>query len=246
MGIISAKGQQAKESANKGGSDIDFKKVFIKLKDKEGIKVRILSAEDYVEYMAHGSFNKGIYTQPCTKGVGGECALCEASKHEGGEPDAYGKPEWNHLYAKKRYVFAFADIETGETRVFDATKNQAKSIIDSIDEYADNVKEIMFTFKRVGSGTDTAYSLSPVLKMKAAEQESFDKFDESVAEVSFFEAVLQSRTREQQVKELKDCGFPVIEVFGEEGKAPSDNVKVADPNNEAAAVGGAVDPEVAF
>lgn len=245
MSIITAKGKQAKESVNKGGGNIDFKKVFIKLKDNQSIKVRILSSEDYVEYMAHGSFNKGIFTQPCTKVIGEPCALCEASNYEGGEPDAYGKPEWNHIYAKKRYVFAFADIETGEIRVFDATKNQAKSIIGSIDEYADNVKEVMFTFKRVGSSKDTTYSLSPVLKMKPAEQESFDKFNDAVAEVSFFEAILQSRTREQQVKELKDCGFPVIEVFGEEGKAPSDEAST-DPNNEASAVEGAVDPEVAF
>jgi hypothetical protein len=47
MGIITAKGKQAAESANKAtGSGIDFKKVFVKLKDGESIKVSLLSAED--------------------------------------------------------------------------------------------------------------------------------------------------------------------------------------------------------
>ena len=86
MGIISAKGKQAAESANKTtGSGIDFKKVFIKLKDGESVKVRLLGAEDYVEYLAHGSFAKGIFTQPCIRVTGESCALCDASNYTGGE-----------------------------------------------------------------------------------------------------------------------------------------------------------------
>lgn len=241
MSIITAKGKQAAESANKEkGNQIDFKKVFIKLKDGESMKVRLLSAEDYVEYMAHGSYNKGIYTQPCIKPAGEKCALCEASNYEGGEKDAFGKAEWNHLYAKKRYIFAFADLETGELRVFDASKNQAKGLIASIEEYAEDINDVAFTFKRVGTSKDTTYTLNPILKMKGDDKTNFEALNGQEVEMSFYETVLQARTREQQIKELKDAGFPVAEVFGNEADAKDPNAEAA-PRSE-----GEVNPEEAF
>ncbi len=216
MGIITAKGKSAKESVNKTSTNIDFKKVFIKLKDGDSIKVRLMSAEDYVEYLAHGSYNKGIYTQPCIEPAGKKCAMCQAAKYEGGEKDAFDNAEWAHIKAKKRYLFAFADIESGEFRVFDASKNQAKGLIGTIDEYAEDVADVMFTLKRVGTSKDTTYSLNPVLKMKGDDKSKFEAFEGKEVEMNFYETCLQPRTREKQLEELNSAGLPMSEVFGNE------------------------------
>lgn len=244
MGIITAKGQEAKESAQQGGSSsVDLKKVFVKLKDGDSLKVRLLTAEDYVEYKGHGSYSKGIWTQPCIKPAGKECALCEASNHDTGVKDNNGYNEWNHIYAKKRYLFVFGDLKSGKLRAFDATQKQGKAIMSSIAEYAESVGDVAFTFKRVGEGTDTTYTLSPILKMKEEEQEAFDGFDDVEVELDFYETCLQERTRKQQIADLKKAGFPVDEVFGDEAKDLEDENQEGEAESQE---GEDVNPEDAF
>lgn len=212
MGIVTNRGKQAKESANQSGSNIDFEKAFIRLKDGESVRVRIMTAEDYIEYKAHGSFKNKIWTQPCIGTDGKQCALCEAN-----DASIEG---FDDLYAKKRYLFAMADLDMGEVRFFDATKGQAKDLIDTIDEYEESLGELAFTFKRSGTKKETSYKLNPIIKLKKADQELFDKFnDETVADDSF-EAVLMPRTRAKQILELKKAEFPVADVFG---YVPSDD-----------------------
>jgi len=126
MSVVTARGKAAKESANKVSSSIDWKKIFIRLKDGESVRVRVLGPEDYAEYKAHGSYNFGIFTQPCIAPTGQDCAMCEASNA--------GLEEFKGLYAKKRYLFAFADIDEGMVRIFDASKGQAKSLIETVEQ----------------------------------------------------------------------------------------------------------------
>lgn len=213
MSIITARGKAAKESATKQRQNIDFKKVFIRLKDGESVRVRLLSDVDYIEYKAHGSFNKDIYTQPCITPTGEACALCEAAQYTG-EVDDQGTPVWKQLNGKKRYVFAFADIDEGSVRVFDGSKNQAQKLIAQIDEYAEDLTNVAFTFKRVGSGKDTSYTLNPILRLKKDDQEKFDAFEGQKVEDAFFITVLQARSRDKQIEELDKAGFPVGKVFG--------------------------------
>lgn len=221
MSVITARGQAAKESANKKANSIDFKKVYIRLKDGDSVRVRILSNVDYVEYKAHGDFNLGIYTQPCPAPAGEKCALCEAANA--------GVEEFEKLYAKKRYLFAFADIDEDIIRVFDATKGQAANLIDTIESYAEDLGETAFTLKRTGNKTETVYALNPILKLKPADKEKYAKFDGQVVEDAFFDTVLAPRTREQQFEELTKAGFPIEQL----GEAPQHAAAVeAQPINE--------------
>ncbi|MTV50779.1 hypothetical protein GJ688_17750 [Heliobacillus mobilis] len=208
MGVITAKGKDAKESANKKNSQIDFKKVYIRLKDGESVRVRILTPEDYVEYRAHGSFQQGIYTQPCIQPAGQKCAHCEASQS--------GLEEYEGLRARKRYLFAMADLDEGMIRVFDGSRGQAQGLIDTIENYADHLKDLAFIFKRTGSKTDTTYTLNPIIKLKADDREKFEQFSETTVEDAFYETVLQPRTRQQQIEELQKAGFPVETHFRNE------------------------------
>lgn len=220
MSVVTARGKKAKESATKKNLNIDFKKIFIRLKDGDSVRVRILSAEDYVEYLAHGNYNLGIFTQPCNKPAGNPCAMCEAGNS--------GEEGWEAIKARKRYLFAFADIDDGSIRVFDATKGQATGLIDTIEQYAEDIEGVAFTFKRTGNKTETAYTLNPILKLKPADKEKFDKFDGAMVEDEFFETVLQARSFEQQVEELKKNGFPVnnhFDVQMEENTEDNEGVK---------------------
>ncbi|GEK57141.1 hypothetical protein CHL76_02300 [Marinococcus halophilus] len=221
MSVILGRGDEAKKAieGNGGGGGLDFKKAFIKLKAGQSRKVRILSPNDYVAYKAHSHYSKGIYTQPCIASTGERCLLCEAQKYDK-ETDKDGNSVWGAMYAKKRVMFAFVDLEEGAEdedgnpegmlRVFDATKSQADAIISTIDEYADDLDEVAFTFKRTGEKTDTSYSLNPIMPKKMKEvQPTFDKFDEEEVSDKIFEQALQPRTTEEQAKELQKAGFPV-------------------------------------
>lgn len=227
MSVITARGQAAKESANKKSQSIDYKKIYIRLKDGDSVRVRLLSNIDYVEYMAHGDFNLGIYTQPCLKPAGKPCALCEAANS--------GLEKFEKLYARKRYLFALADIDDGSVRMFDATKGQATGLIDTIESYSEDLQDVAFTFKRTGTKTETLYSLNPILKMKPADKEKFDKFNGQEVDDSLFEAVLSPRTYEQQIEELQKAGFQVDQLEDMPPFQPADESKPItndeDPDN---------------
>lgn len=208
MSIITAKGSQVTENVNK--KNIDFKKVFIRLKDGESVKVRILGVEDFVEYKAHANgFNLGIYSQPCIAPTGKECPLCVA--HQSGI-EGFVEP----LKVSNRYMVAMADIESGELRVWDCSKKQLKTFISQLEEYKEIIEdgdELAFTFKRTGTGTSTSYTLSPILKLKQDLKEGYSKFDNMTVEIDFFEAVLQPRSEKMMVSILKDAKFPTDEYF---------------------------------
>ncbi|MCW2279253.1 hypothetical protein [Heliophilum fasciatum] len=218
MGVITAKGKDAKESVNKKNGAIDFKKVFIRLKDGESVRVRLLSPEDYVEYRAHGLYQQGIYTQPCIEPTGQPCAHCEAAKA--------GVEAFELLRARKRYLFAMADIDEGILRVFDASQGQAHGIIQTIEQYQEDLGELAFVFKRTGTKVDTSFTLNPIIKLKADDREKFKRFDNGVVEEDFYEKVLQPRTRQQQIEELEKAGFPVEQYFANE--IPDAGVKPID------------------
>ncbi|MCW2278698.1 hypothetical protein [Heliophilum fasciatum] len=208
MGVITAKGKDAKESVNKRNSAIDFKKVFIRLKDGDSVRVRLLSPEDYVEYRAHGLYQQGIYTQPCIEPAGQKCAHCEAAKA--------GVEEFESLRARKRYLFAMADIDEGMVRIFDASQGQAHGLIQTIEQYQEDLAELAFVFKRTGTKVDTTFTLNPIIKLKPDDREKFNRFDKGAVEDEIYEAVLQPRTRQQQIEELEKAGFPVERCFTNE------------------------------
>lgn len=222
MSIITKRGKAAAESANQ--KKIDYKKLFVKLKDGESVRVRLPSAEEYVEYMAHGSFDLGIYTQPCILPTGSRCAYDELVRYINDElhvtKDDKDHPLYGFrgLYAKRRYVFALYDIDEQMTRLFDATNEQAKGLIASIEEYADSVEELAFTFKRTGDKSATSYTLSPILKLKDADKEKFEAFSGEV-DADLYEEALMPRTYKEQIEELRKAGLPadvLTTLFGNE------------------------------
>ncbi|MDK0928426.1 hypothetical protein P5F55_13755 [Clostridium perfringens] len=201
--MFTARGEQAKASAEKG--KVDLKKVYLRMKSGDSAKVRVMSAADYVEYLAHASFTHKVYTQPCVSVIGQECALCTAGKS--------GLDDFNALMPRKRYLFVFADMSTGELKVLDVSKNQAKKLISDIEEYRDDLDVLAFNLKKVGEGTNTGYTLAPIIRMKDTDQAQFDRCAELEVTDAFLNDVLMPRTLELQVKTLNEAGFPTDEYF---------------------------------
>lgn len=206
MSLFTAKGKAARESAKK--KNIDLKKAYIKLKDGESVRVRVLAVDDFVEYMGAGDFNIGIYTTADISGVTGRKDPYTVASNSGIE-------KFSKLYPKKRYLFALADIDSGEIRVFDATKGQGEKIMDQIDEYGEVIEEgtNAFTFKRTGEKTETAYNLMPIMKLKKEDEEKFRAFDDVSVPETFFDSVLIAKTEDQKIEILKEAGFPVADFF---------------------------------
>ena len=201
MAIFTARGEQAKENINR--QNIDLSKVRINLKSGQSRKVRILGVNDYVEYKAHSDFQHKIYTQPCIEVIGKDCPLCTASKS--------GIEEFEALRPKKRYVFAFGDMETGTVMIVDVSKGQAKKLISAIEEYKEEINELAFNLKKEGEKTETAYLLNPIIKMKGNDQEQFDALEGIEVTDEFFGTVLNPRTEELMIKVLAEANFPVAD-----------------------------------
>lgn len=215
MSVITAKGTQAKENAEK--QKVDLSSIYLRLKDGDAHTVRLLGVEDYVEYQSAGDFELGIYNQP----VGENSPLIKAHK-EGGEKFA-------KLYTKPRYVFVFGSLETGELVAWDASKTQAKALIGTIEEYKDDIKDLAFNFKRTGTKTDTTYSLNPIIRMKKDVKEQFDKFDGQQVEMEFFEKIIQPKDRKFIVKLLAEIDPSVVKLFPDVDFSDEDDVLTSAP-----------------
>lgn len=220
MSLFTNTGEEAKKSAET--KSVDLKTVYIRLKENESVRVRLLGVTDYVEYMAHGDFNLGIYTQPCLTPATGEIdPLCIAAKS--------GVEGFEVLRPKKRYIFAFYDIDKKIIRFWDASKTQASRTIGQISDYADSIEEISFNFKRTGTKTETSYDLNPILKLDAVGKEGFASGNDLTVELANFESVLIPRSPEAQIEALKNAGFPVDEFFAVTSEATG--IDIAEDEN---------------
>jgi len=194
--VITARGNKAKENAIK--DKLDLSKIYLRLKEGQSHKVRLLGVEDYVEYSAVGDFNLGIYNQA----ISGQESPLVVAFEKGGE-------EFSNLYTKSRYVFVFGSVETGELVAWDCSKTQAKNMISTIDEYAEDVSEIAFNFKRTGTKTDTLYSLNPIIRLKAEDKEKFEALKDLTVEDEYFESIIKPNDAKFLAKLLKEAGFDV-------------------------------------
>lgn len=223
MSAITARGTQAKENANKKNR-VDTKKIYLRLKENQGHKVRVLGVMDYVEYQAVGDYNLGIYTQPVSE----NSPLLVAHQ--------FGGEKFKNLYKKPRYVFVFASLETGELVALECSKNQAKALISNIDEYSQHINTVAFNLKKTGSDTNTGYALNPMLSMSPEEKAVFDKFDGQTVEDSFFEDIIQPKGDQFLAKLLKEAGFdvetylPHIKIDEDNGTEPDTSAEAIEEN----------------
>lgn len=215
MGFITAMGDDAVAQVKNAG--VDMKEAYIRLKKEgESVTVRVLSLKDIISFLSHGDYKKGIYGTPCLKPTGVECPFCVAHKN-GGE-------SWKGLYQKKRIVFAFGVLESGDVRLLDVSTTQAEKLMADINEYADEITagEIAFNLVRTGADMSTAYALKPLTPKKLeAVKAQFKAFDGVTVDADFYDARIIGKTPEYMVKLLADAAFPVERYFSPEMVAAS-------------------------
>lgn len=239
MGVFTGKGKSIKENIkDKGQNDgdkLDFDKVKInKQLKKEGdsIRVRLLTDEDFTTYEAHGAYDKGIWTTPCINPDGtGEnrCLMCEAVKI------------MKELKSSTRFLFAFYDIDMEMIRYIDVSFTQGKSLMQDIEDNAEDIGDTAFTLKRSGSGTKTTYKLSAILKLEKKDPEAyarFEKAEELRVDENFFEKALYIKSTNQMGIDLEKAGIDVegaldyvIEDDSKDGEAkPQNDAPAPDPD----------------
>ncbi|MEH7116928.1 hypothetical protein V7128_05800 [Neobacillus vireti] len=246
MSVFTGKGKSIKEEMKKReaekkkrqeGEKLDYKKIKINRdlkKEGDSIRVRILSNEDYTTYESHNSYEKGILPTPCINPNGdGEnrCLMCEASKHD----------SHKELKPSTRFLFAFYDIDIEMIRYIDVSYGQGGTLMDDIEEYEESLNDVAFTLKRQGSGTKTAYKLSPILKLKGEDQAKFDKAEGVTVDENFFEKALYVKSTNQIGIDLENTGFDVEGLLGYEIQDDSNNEADAKPQD-----GDEVDPAKVF
>lgn len=204
--LFTAKGQKAVESA--AAKKLDLKKVMIRLKDGESVRVRLLGITDDTvrEYMAQGEFALNIYTQPDISPLIGKPSPLTVAANSGIE-------KFKNLYPRKRYLIVFADIDTGQLRVWDASKTQGKAMQDLMKEYDASKDQFAFTLKRKGDDKSTVYNLIPIMSLSEDDKKKFEEAGKLKVESDFLDNALSPRTEEQQIELLKAAGFPVADFF---------------------------------
>jgi hypothetical protein len=215
MSVFESTGADILNSLNEDKSNkneqekIDFKRLYINLKDGEFCTIRFLGSEDVKMYKSHGNFNLQLYNQTCTMKSAGKCAYCEAYKFSK-ENDIDG---WKDIYPKNRYLFAVYDLDQKEIRIFSASKGQAKVLFNIITEYKSDL-ELSFKFSRSGEKVETTYTLSPNIRVKKEEhKKALEDSNELKVTPDVYDNALIVRSYNGQVKQLKELGFPNPEIF---------------------------------
>lgn len=226
MSIFTKKGKEVQQQQEQ----IDRKKVLKFLKSGESLKVAVLSAEDFGEYLQHGGYtlsNKyGVYNMPCLKHTGKEDLYDKAVPlmyQDAEEAEKNGDKKKaeeirllaGELRAKKRMLFGFVDLETGEQIVVDVTRGQGENLVDTILEYEDSITEYPFLLEKKGTKANTTVTLSPIVNMKKltkTEQANFEAVKGEKFDHELFEKIFFVKPEEQQIQDLIKIGFDVSRI----------------------------------
>lgn len=225
MDYIVARGKKAKEiseSKNQSYSDL------LKRIPKPGqapLVVKLLGDEDYVLYEAHTNFKPRINTTPCSKPAGKEDLYDKAAalmfedikaELEAGvisEEEAKEKRRFAaQLLPKRRYLFGFVDLSTGEPIIVEMTEKQGNAVIEVIENYAKYIDKKAFELGKSGSGTNTSVVLMPVIELDELTEEqqaNFEKYKGKEFDSEAFGKLFRFKSEEEQARDLLNFGFDV-------------------------------------
>lgn len=114
---------------------------------------------------------------------------------------------------KRKYLLAFANLETGEDIIVDLTPKQKEGVIAVITKYAKKLDKLAFELSKTGESTGTVVTLSPLLDfdedLTEKERENFAKAGEKPFDFAEFDNTLYVADEEEQVKNLVIAGFDI-------------------------------------
>jgi hypothetical protein len=168
--LLLAEGDDARKEAEKKNSR---KKVnYVKLKDGGQLRGFLLTT-DFVMYMRHGDFEKGIKSHTCKDPkTGKNCLSCQ-----------------HGVKRTKSTLVPFYNVDSQQVEVFDASNKAMKPIYAYKDQYEEDATVTPIALIRSGDDTGTTYSVMPI-RVKAAEKELFKVPEEVVVDADFYLSAL--------------------------------------------------------
>jgi hypothetical protein len=241
MSLFTAQGKDVLQKEEK--NDINVKEVKKYLSSGDSIKVRITSADQFREYYSHGGYNLAqnykIYNSVCTRHTGTPDAYDKAVNlmYEDLEGMTEGSPEHtklkgivSELRAKRKMLFGFIDLSTGNEIILEVTGNQGDALAAQILEYEDSIQDMAFKVSKTGSGAQTAVNLMPIVNpakgLNAQEKANFEATAGQVFNEELYEKVLFVKKEEDMVRDLVKLGFDVTRIGYE---PPADQDKPEQP-----------------
>ena len=205
------------------------------LENGESMLVRIPSLETCCShYMAHSWFNEhdkknSILPFACEKekGEGHEDVydkaasylLAEAKKRYNPETYVKGKskPDPDFLFGKKlepsmRMQFGFFNLADGKPVVFDLSEKYGKKILAQIEKAGTKINQFAFEITRLGTDSNTDYSLSAYLDDLTKEQTEHFNASSVPFETSLYESSLYFKPEDKQLQDLVKIGFDVTKI----------------------------------
>ncbi|WP_339168779.1 hypothetical protein MKY61_19995 [Bacillus sp. FSL M8-0315] len=213
-------------------------------------KVRVLGAEDLMQYYGYGIYKKVntfVARNPSTRNEKGYVVsdhtpwdLAEKyyrdlqfkAKEAGDEDEAkaHGEEAWKYC-GKERYSMGFIDLESGKEIIVDLSRNQAQDVYATIKKYEKKLGKLAFELTKTnttGKSKDTKVSLTPLIDFEEdlTEQEraNFAKFDGKEFNAKLFDGLLFEADEKTQIENLVAAGFD-ISLIGLSLGAGSDDEK---------------------
>lgn len=209
-----------------GGNNVSNNKDFTKFNVGYKYTVKILGLNDLFAFYKYGIYKKGgggvnsfIAKNPSKKSAKGYpvenlTPWDKAWKYHADKSEEFNDEHSNEAYKYKpelRYALGFFDLDSGERIVIDVSKKQAKTIIDAMQEYKDDIGETAFKVAKTDGG---AVSLTPVLNLKKLTAEQRENFDNAPEEfkIEEFTGILYEADEKEMVETLDKVGFDVTKI----------------------------------
>lgn len=218
------RGAEALGALNRPEENDSFK--FTSFKSGTTLVVKVLGAEDLVQFFSYGIFNKidsFVAENPSVKSVNGYPTdnltpwdkAWKFHKDKSKEfNDEHGK-EAGKYRPKERYAMGFFDLTSGEPIIVDVSKNQAQAIHGVIARNGERLDRLAFELTKQGQSTSTTVSLTPVtFPEEDLTKEQLENMDKAPKEfdMTLFEGILYEADEEEMLKTLTQAGFDVTQI----------------------------------
>lgn len=206
-------------TSNEGGDKFEFSP----FKSGTTYVVKVLGTADLIQFYSYGIFkqvNSFVAKNPSKKSRNGypvenltpwDLAWKYHKDLSKDFSDEHGQ-EASKYRAKQRFALGFFDLTSGEPIIVDLSKKQAQGVHDVIKKYEKKLGKLAFELSKVGSGTNTSVTLTPVLDLdEDLTTEQRANFDKAPAEfdMSLFDGLLYEADEDEQIELLIKAGFDV-------------------------------------
>lgn len=209
----------ALNASDEGGSNAEF----ASFKSGTTYVVKVLGTADLITFYSYGIYkqvNSFVAKNPSKKSRNGYpvedlTPWDLAWKYHKDRSKDFGdehSQEAAKYRCKQRFAMGFYDLTSGEPIIVDLSKKQAQGVHDVIKKYEKKLDKLAFELSKVGNGTSTAVTLTPIIDMdEDLTPEQRANFDKAPAQfdMSLFEGLLYEADEDEQIELLIKAGFDV-------------------------------------